>query len=280
MMSKDRRDGKYIKQTDGVHKIFPYIYDKRTECEVHSYKTLDITKLMKYLDNLNKDIKDSNYKFTLFQALITISAKTLYLRPALNRFVQGKRYYQRNNVSLAFVAKNKFSDEAEERLIVLETTKNMNIKSINKQIITEVKKVRSNGTNNIDNILNSVCILPRWLLSIFVNLMKKLDYYGKVPKSLTEGDINFASILLTNLGSIKCDAVYHHLNNYGTNSILISIGVIKENKGKKTVTIGITCDERIADGFYFAKSLKIFDYILDNPNLLEKELDEKISLDI
>ena len=58
------------------------------------------------------------------------------------------------------------------------------------------------------------------------------------------------------------------------------LGQYTEIKQKLFEQIGITCDERIADGFYFAKSLKIFDYILDNPNLLEKELDEKISLDI
>lgn len=279
-MSKNRKDGKYIKQTDGIHKIFPYIYDKRTECEVHTYKTLDITALMKYLDKLNKNIKDSRCKYTLFHALVTIAARTLYLRPHLNRFVQGKRYYQRNNISLAFVAKNKFSDEAEERLILLEAEENMNLKSINEKIINKVKKVRTEGSNQIDKTLNTFGSLPRWLLSFLVKIIKRLDYYGKVPKSLQEGDLNFASILLTNLGSVKCDAIYHHLNNYGTNSIIISIGEIREENNKKIVTIGVTCDERIADGFYFAKSLKIFDYLVANPELLSENLNKDLDLDI
>ena len=47
---------------------------------------------------------------------------------------------------------------------------------------------------------------------------------------------------------------------------------------------GINVDERIADGFYFAKSLNLLQYIFDNPELLdekasgivnEKQADEK-----
>ena len=46
------------------------------------------------------------------------------------------------------------------------------------------------------------------------------------PAVLKEDDPNFASVFLTNLGSIQCPSVYHHLNNYGTNSIMIAIGTM------------------------------------------------------
>ena len=35
------------------------------------------------------------------------------------------------------------------------------------------------------------------------------------------------------------------------------------------VDIGATLDERIADGFYFARSLKLIKHILANPELLD-----------
>lgn len=279
-MSKDRRDGKYIKPVDGIHKIFPYICDKRCDSEVHIYKTLDITKLLVYIDKENKNIDDKRKQITVFHTIITMFSKILYIRPTLNRFIQGKRYYQRNNVSMAFVAKNKFSDEAEERLIILDIKEDMNLKDISNDILNNVSKVRSEGTNNIDKLLNKVTVMPRWLLSIFIKIVKLLDFYGKTPKSLMDGDINYASVLLSNLGSIKCDAIYHHLNNYGTNSIIVTIGEIKREKNKSTITLGLTCDERIADGFYFAKSLKILDYLVDNPEVLEDAVNSKIDYEI
>ena len=41
---------------------------------------------------------------------------------------------------------------------------------------------------------------------------------------------------------------------------------------------GITMDERIADGFYFIKSIKLMQYILDNPKILEEAVNEKVTL--
>ena len=38
-------------------------------------------------------------------------------------------------------------------------------------------------------------------------------------------------------------------------------------------------DERIADGYYFAKSMKVLEHILDNPELLEERADARIEID-
>ena len=42
---------------------------------------------------------------------------------------------------------------------------------------------------------------------------------------------------------------------------------------------GITLDERIADGVYFAKCINLMQYIFDNPSLLEDDIDAKINFD-
>ena len=41
---------------------------------------------------------------------------------------------------------------------------------------------------------------------------------------------------------------------------------------------GINMDERIADGYYFAKSLKYLQYIIEHPELLEDRADEKVEI--
>ena len=116
-------------------------------------------------------------------------------------------------------------------------------------------------------------------------IFRTLDWFGYMPKALTEDDPNYATIFLTNLGSIKCPCVYHHLNNYGTNSIMVAIGTMRKDEvigadGVKrirdVVDIGVTVDERIADGFYFARSLKIVQHLLANPALLDRPLKEEI----
>ena len=48
----------------------------------------------------------------------------------------------------------------------------------------------------------------------------------------------------------------------------------------KRMPIGFTIDERIADGFYFAKSFKIFRHLIENPELLDRPLQEPIDFTI
>jgi hypothetical protein len=109
-----------------------------------------------------------------------------------------------------------------------------------------------------------------------------------VPKFLTDGDPNYTTILCSNLGSIQCPAVYHHLNNYGTNSILITLGTLHKEEVlmpdgtrqvRDLIDVGATLDERIGDGFYFARSLKLIKYIFANPALLDRPLGEPSGFD-
>ena len=106
---------------------------------------------------------------------------------------------------------------------------------------------------------------------------------AQASKALTEGDTNYSTVLVSNLGSIKCPAVYHHLNNYGTNSIMVTLGTLHKEEMlmpdgtrqvRDVVDIGATLDERIADGFYFARSLKLIKYVFEHPELLDRPLSE------
>lgn len=49
---------------------------------------------------------------------------------------------------------------------------------------------------------------------------------------------------------------------------------------KRMMPIGLTVDERIADGFYFAKSFKLFKYLLEHPALLDLPSDAPIDYEI
>lgn len=273
-----RKDGVRVKNVDTVHGIMPFLMKNRCEAEVYYVETIDVTKLLKYLDNINEG-KEKHEKATMFHAIITAVAKTIYNRPLLNRFISGQRYYDRKEVSFGFVAKNKLEDDAEERLIILNSENDMTLKDISEKILKIVSKTRKENSNDMNDILGVVTKLPRWLLNMVMGLVRWLDYHGILPSFLSEGDINFTTVMLSNLGSVKANCCYHHLNNYGTNSIIATVGVIREEGNKKFVDIGFTLDERIADGIYFAKSIKLMKHILENPELLNDKVGTKIELE-
>ena len=285
-MRNKRRDGKRVRWPDGYHNILPYIMPKRTEAEVSMTEQFDVTDLVKYMAERNEK-EGTNLK--IFHAICTAVARTIYHRPKLNYFISGRTYYERPDITLSFVVKQKFEDEAEETLMFLKVEPDMNFDSISKLIIGDVKKVRKEKTNDLDKLMDFFGSLPRPFLEAFFATLRRLEYHGVMPKALTAGDPNYSSVLLSNLGSIRSDSCYHHLSNYGTCSVMITIGVLhKEQKlmddgtwqERDVINCTFTIDERLADGFYFAKSLRIAKYMLEHPEVMNEPIKKPVPVEL
>ena len=285
-MRNKRRDGKRVRWPDGYHNILPYIMPKRTEAEVSMTEQFDVTELVKYMAERNEK-EGTNLK--IFHAICTAVARTVYHRPKLNYFISGRTYYERPDITLSFVVKQRFEDEADETLMFLKVDPDMNFDSISKLIIGDVKKVRKEKSNDLDKLMNFVGSLPRPFLEAFFGTLKVLEYHGIMPKGLTAGDPNYSSVLLSNLGSIRSDSCYHHLSNYGTCSVMITIGVLhKEQKlmddgtwqERDVINCTFTIDERLADGFYFAKSLRIAKHMLEHPEVMNEPISKPVPVEL
>lgn len=289
MMRKwgDRYDAKRVRDIDGLHFYMAYLMPKRTDAEVYINEKIDITELLKYIEEKNMS---GERKVTLFHCVIAVVARTVKMRPLLNRYISGKRYYMRNEISMGFTIKKKFTDHSEETLMIYRPKDEENLCAITDRLAPKVKEAKKEEKNgqSVDDILNIVKKLPKPIMHIFMAIMRFLDNTGLMPKAFSSVDTNYVTVMLSNLGSIKCDAVYHHLNNFGTNGIVITIGemhkevMLDENNNpiiRDVVNIGATLDERIADGFYFARSLKLIKHLFKNPHLLDKTLGEEIDFE-
>jgi len=277
----DRRDGKLLK-LGGFEKIWNCLKSKRSENEVHILKEVDVTELKNYYDKCKKD----NEKLTYFHLFATAVSKIVYNKPLLNRFVINGNKYVRNDLTLSFVAKTEFTDNANELFTVLKIEDSDNINTISEKIFGDVKKIRNNEGSATDDFMDKLRIFPKFMIKIIVMIIKFLDNHDVLPSSLTKGSIYHSTVLLSNLGSIHCGGIYHNLTNFGTNSIVVTIGEIKESvrvvdgsiEKRYVCEFGITLDERIADGVYFAKCVNLLEYILNNPSLLEDRVDDKVDI--
>lgn len=282
----DRYDAYRIRDIDGLHFYMAYLMPKRTDAEVYINEKIDVTELLSYIKEKNAG---GERKVTLFHCMIAAVARTMKMRPLLNRYVSGKRYYMRHEISMGFTVKKKFADHAEETLMIYRPKDGENLCAITDRISPKVSEAKKEDKDrHVDDLLNIVKKLPKPLMTLFMAFVNFADVHGIMPKSFSSVDTNYCSVLLSNLGSIKCDAVYHHLNNMGTNGIVITIGeihkelVLDENNQqvvRDIVNIGVTLDERIADGFYFARSLKLIKHLFKNPYLLDKTLGEEIDFE-
>ena len=279
----DRRDAKLVRDLDSMHVFMPFLLPNRTDNEAVMNETIDLSAVLDYLDRKNAD--NPTYKYTIFQVICAALAKTIYLRPKMNRFISGHRTYARNDISFSFIVKKKFLDDAPESVAILTMDQESLVSPIQQfhdklqAIVYDVRvKDQQDSTTDFMDIFKK---LPRWATRILVKVLNGLDYYGKLPGALAEADPYSSSVFITNLGSIKMHANYHHLVNWSTNSIFIVLSEMTRTpiyhadgsfELHDTVDLGMTIDERIADGVYFAGSMRLLRRLLQEPELLERPL--------
>ena len=137
----DRRDGRWVRDVPGLNVIMAHLWPNRTDCEVYLNDTIDATELVKYLEK--KNAGDPEIKTTIFHCVVIGVARMVKERPLMNRFIQGRRIYQRDEISISFVVKRRFADGAEESLMVLVPKETDTLDDISKKIVGDVKETRS-----------------------------------------------------------------------------------------------------------------------------------------
>ena len=267
-----------------MNQFMAYLYPNRADNEAYINEEIDLRPIENYLAKKNAGLTED--KYTYFHIICAAVVKAFVLRPKMNRFISGNRMYQRKYLSVAFVVKKKFSDRSEEGLAFRKFDETSTIDKLHDSLLEEIHTQRKEGAvDNSTFFMEKLLKLPRWVLRLVMKALFSLDRKGKVPYDLIKDDPNYSSIFLTNLGSIDLNCGYHHLCNWGTCSCFVVIGkrhLTPESHPDGSVTaypvlnIGVTLDERIADGYYYAKTMKLVKHLLAHPELLELPAGEEV----
>ncbi len=278
----DRRDGALIRKIDAMHYLMPLMYPNRCDNEAFISEQIDLTNINAYLEK--KNASGPVYKYNFFQIMVTAILKTITLRPKMNRFIVNYHMYQRNEVSAAFTIKKIFTDEGDEALAFIHSKETDTIDTIHEELYRQISYCKGDGKDQSSESMDMISKIPRFLKKTVGRVARFLDRHGWMPQSVIETDPYQSSVVLSNLGSLKLKAAYHHLTNWGTTSVFCTIGEIKNRKietengeeERPVVPIGLIIDERIADGYYYAKTIRLLKTLLQNPELLEKPLGEAV----
>ena len=227
-MIMGRRDGRLVSNLDPMHVIMPLIYPGRCDNEAYISERLDLTRINEYLEKKNSEAEADEegrvFNYTLFHLIVAAILKTIMLRPKLNYFIANKRLYERNEITGAFIVKKAFSDSGAEALAILKAEAADNIDSIYGKIKRQVYSCRSDALDGYSAAMDIVCRLPFFLVRFVAWVCRKLDVRGKVPQAIISSDPYYASVVFSNLGSIRLRSGYHHLTNWGTNSLFCIVG--------------------------------------------------------
>ena len=275
----DRFDGYWLRdEVPAMNQFMGYLLPNRADNEAFIEQSIDLRPMDAFLAKKNAGLEKDKYSY--FHVILAACVKCFVLRPRMNRFISGNRVYERDHISVAFVVKKHFADSSEEGLAYKHYGGDDTIDTLHTSILEEIYQCRRDDVkDNSSDFMDKLVRLPHWMLKIVVNILFFLDHRGKVPFDLIKADPNYASIFLTNLGSIGLQSGYHHLNNWGTNSFFCVIGKKHlapewHEDGSYTVRpvigLGLTVDERIGDGYYYSGTVRLLKKLMENPELLEQ----------
>ena len=268
----DRYDGWRLRNVDPMFSIAPFILKSRVDSQVLFEIKVPIDKIETFIRTHKEDIPDLSIMHVVMASLVRLMSQ----RPNLNRFVMWHKLFARNHVNFSIAIKRSMSDTAEETIIkpyFLPTDTIAEIvRKTNTELINALKKSEVSSTDSLSKLLG---MFPDFLLRSVVYSLTFLDKIGLMPKIVNHASPFHSSFFLTNLGSIGVESIYHHLYEFGTCSMFVAMGRKKkenvvekdgEIKSKKSILLKFVLDERICDGFYYARSMRLLEKILSDPD--------------
>lgn len=267
-----RPDGEFIENLPALRKMIPFVMPGRNESAVFFELQVDLTKTLAYLERENHEHPET--PLNLFHLVLFGMLQTFAKREQLNRFVAGNRIYARKNIEISFAIKKQFSDTG-----ALTTTKVVfdpkdTLQGAVARIHSNIKVGRSDAKTQSDTEVDVLTRLPRFALRLIMKIQKFLDGMNLMPAFMIVPDPLYCSMFIANLGSVGLDSAYHHLYEYGTCPFFLTMGKTHKNvvvgddglpAVRDVVSLKLTFDERITDGFYCAKSLEIFKKFIEDP---------------
>lgn len=276
MTNIPRRPDAELVKTSKFHEIEFLIMRKKTQSELHYRTQTNLTRTLEFLEKYNKD-KSEDDKLTLFQIYLTAAIRAITLRPKINRFVSGRRLWQRNRIVISFVVKKDKIEGGEEINAMIEFDPFDTLATVQKIVSKEINEAKY-GVNKNEQDVNLTRKMPRFFIRFLFWFLRWTDEHNKPIHAMTKDIPMWSTIFLAHLGSIGVPAIYHHLFEYGTTGILITFGkmfkaqVVDQETDKvdirKVMEMKVSIDDRIASGSYTGPTIQFMRELIENPELL------------
>ncbi len=266
-----RQDGKRVKNANPMYTIMPYVLKHRYDAMNMIELDIPVEPIQAYLNAKRKEGHRYSHMGVVLSAYLRAAAEF----PSINRFIVNKRIYQRNEFSVAMVVLK--PGEHDGTMNKMYFAMEDNIDAVHQKIDDYVNQNRGEGeTNATDQLMSTLLSIPG-LLNVGVGVLRFMDRYGLLPKSLINASPFHASLTISNLASIRTNHIFHHIYEFGTTSVFVTLGnmreVPKRIRGeivhKRCLPMGVVLDERICSGSYYAAFFARFKQYMMDPSLLE-----------
>ena len=256
-----------------MYTVASYFMTKRYDAQNMIEVDIPMEKMGEYIREKRKEGKEVSYLGLVIAAYLRLCAEF----PLLNRFIVNKRCYARKEFTVGMVVLKQGEIDGTMNKIHLELEDD--VFTVQKKLNEYIEENRAAGdTNATDKVISTLLGIPG-ILSVGVGLLRAMDHFGLLPQSIIDASPFHTSFVVSNLASIQTNHIYHHCYQFGTTSVIITLGVPKEIPQRhgsnitfvRSLPLGIVMDERICSGSYFALASQRLKEYLKNPQLLEGE---------
>ena len=273
--SGDRKEGRLLHSLSPFTKFIPFIMPTRNDATNLYEDSAEITEVDKFLHKA----RANGYKgIGMLHFMIAAYVRCVSMLPGMNRFVVGRRIYARDNIEVMLTVKREIALNAPETTVKVIFEPTDTVFDVYRKMNEKIDEIKLNDeNNNTENVANALTKLPRFILRFALTILRIMDYYGWLPQSLLDASPFHASLVVSDLGSIRLNPVYHHIYNFGTVSMVIVFGSKRhayeldkdgELHDRKYIDCKISVDERITDGHYCGQFFQAMKYIFQHPAIL------------
>ena len=274
----DRADGRRIRTLAPMAQITAFFQVERNTCSNLFEESFEISHVERYI---RQKRREGLTDFGLNHVLLAAYVRGLCKYPQLNRFISGQRVYSRGeDIQYCMVVKKEMTIDSPDTSIKVHLTRKDTATDVYEKLNAAIEDVKKSQEldSGIDNLISYFNLIPGVVLKFVVWLLKFLDYFGLLPKFLTELSPFHGSLFFTSMGSLGIRPIYHHLYDFGNLPVFGAFGCkrraleLQEDGSvvqKKYIDVKFVLDERIVDGYYYAAFFKHYRSILRHPEILD-----------
>lgn len=229
------------------------IMPKRQEAAIFMTMKINSPQLRTYL----KEKQLRFFSMVLYACLVTVTR-----HPIMRRFVMGQKVYDHKRWWVSTVIKKDKTNESTNHMSKFEMKEGMSPRQIQDVMDGLIAATKQDQLHEPDKLIHLLAHLPGFIFTIAIKLAAWLDRMDLLPNGLIKADPLHTGVLIANLGSISGQSVTHHLFNWGTCSLVITVGTLSESG---EVDLSFSIDERIGEGVAFFRALETFKAVLEDP---------------
>ena len=280
-MFQKRKGARYLKTLTPIERIMPHVMPKRSDSQVFFTDDIDCTAIDAYI----KEKREQGIDMTYLDVFVASAVRLYAKRPALNRFVMGGRIFANEKIWVSMALKKSLRDNEPSTTIKLPFTGHETIFEVKAKFDEQIRVNKAaDNENGTDKLMGVLTRIPNWVMALAFALIRAFDKVSLLPTALTDVSPFHGGLFITYLKSLGIPGIYHHIYDLGTIGQFIAVGkermapVVDQKTGdivaRKIMTMMVVADERICDGLYYARSMRLFRRILENPWMLEERLEE------